>query len=428
MVAAHLSGEARVGRRPSLAEPPACPRPGHAATRVTLGGRYGSPARQLFRCTDAQGRVHKFAGTLPRLVTDEAVCQHCDNAVHSHQGPVVTRDYAFALRLASQALIDVGRGITYTDAAARARVAAGKGPYTGREVSGALVAEWVDVFAPVLLRAHAATAWPETLLVDQTNFFITNRRTSRKTQGFVVIGMYGYAEGKERGELVGLYASHEHHATDYRAAFAYVEALGNERSGKTGRWAPPVMTVSDEEPALLSALRANWRGADAPYIKRCEWHLRRNVIKRLTKDGAQSFGDPMMDLLNEAFTTPRDWAAFTAAAQTYPHTAKYVNRAKAAVDIADQVARRADLPQHHATGALEQVMGRLRPHLERRAFTFRNQRRMNKLLGLVRNHELRVDQLDAYAELLREEAHASGGRIGNQRLGYCAGRKYDLRP
>ncbi|MFM8155675.1 MAG: hypothetical protein ACKOAF_06325 [Actinomycetes bacterium] len=74
------------------------------------------------------------------------------------------------------------------------------------------------------------------------------------------------------------------------------------------------------------------------------------------------------------------------------------------------------------------MLARVRESVERRALTFRNQRRTNLLLGLMRNHELNLDQFDRYAELLREAALASGGRIRLQRTGYLTGRRYDLRP
>ncbi len=42
--------------------------------------------------------------------------------------------------------------------------------------------------------------------------------------------------------------------------------------------------------------------------------------------------------------------------------------------------------------------------------TFRNQRRMNLLLGLMRLHRLLVDELDHYTTVLREAALTAGGR------------------
>lgn len=170
---------------------PVCPRPGHDGSKVVRAGLYGKPPRQLFRCLGTPEGTHRFAGTLPRLVTEPAVCLRCDNHVGAHQGPVLSSKYEFHLRLAAAALADVGRGRTYTEAATRARIAAGRGPYTVATISGALVAEWLDVFAPVLVAAHAETAWPATLLADSTNFFITNSWTGQRDEGFNVFGLYG---------------------------------------------------------------------------------------------------------------------------------------------------------------------------------------------------------------------------------------------
>jgi len=173
-----------VGRRSSLLDPPLCPRAEHEGMRVTLGGTYGSPPRQMFRCVSPGGSSHRFAGTLPRLIAEGEVCQHCDNEIHRHQGPLLTRDYEFHLRLAAKALLDVGNGLTCTEAAARARATAGRGLYGGVEPNGALVAEWIDVFAPLLVGAHAETSWPETVVIDSTNFIISNVRMGTSKQAF----------------------------------------------------------------------------------------------------------------------------------------------------------------------------------------------------------------------------------------------------
>lgn len=75
--------------------------------------------------------------------------------------------------------------------------------------------------------------------------------------------------------------------------------------------------------------------------------------------------------------------------------------------VTSQTARRAGLPAHHSIAALESSRNKVRGRIEKRAFTFRNQRRMNLLLALMRHYELRLDQHDAYTELLREAYIAS---------------------
>jgi hypothetical protein len=152
------------------------------------------------------------------------------------------------------------------------------------------------------------------------------------------------------------------------------------------------------------------------------------MLKKALKSDAVPGDDPVRVLLNTAFHSATDWAAFGAAvtASSYLHTQRFVTRNDK--QVSDQVDRRAGLPQHHSIAALEGVLTRVRESVERRAFTFRNQRRTNLLLGLMRNHEMNLDQLDRYAELLRDAALASGGRIRHQRAGYLPGRRYDLRP
>lgn len=399
-----------------------------------LGGTYGSPPRQMFKCLGPDGSSHRFAGTLPRLIADGEVCQHCDNEVHRHQGPMLTRGYEFHLRLAAQALLDVGNGLTYTEAAARARATAGRGPYSAAQPNGALVAEWIDVLAPLLVGAHAETSWPETVVVDSTNFIISNVRMGTSKQAFAIVAVYGYPRESAGGQLLGLYATHEHLAESYGEAFAYFESLGNQRLGASGAWAPPTMLLTDGEWALLNGMTSYWNagtGPDcgtggAPYAKRCEWHLRKNAKKALKLAGITSLDHPIQSVLGAAFQSLAGWDAFCVAAQEFPQIARYTARNDA--QVRDQVVRRATLPQHHSSAALETVLERVRQQVERRSFAFRNQRRTNLLLGLMRNHEIRVDDLDHYTELLREAARASGGRIEFQRRGYCTDRAFDLRP
>ena len=85
-----------MGRRPSLLDPPGCPRVGHEDRRVTFA------AGQMFKCLGPDGSSHGFAGTLPPLIADGEVCQRCDNEAHRHQGPLLTRDHEFHLRLAAK--------------------------------------------------------------------------------------------------------------------------------------------------------------------------------------------------------------------------------------------------------------------------------------------------------------------------------------
>jgi len=160
--------------------------------------------------------------------------------------------------------VDVGNGLTYTEAASPARATAGHAPYGGVQPSGALVAEWIDVLAPLLVGAHAATSWPETVVVDSTNFIISNVWMGTSKQAFAIVAIYAYAQHSTRGQLLGPYATHEHFAESYGEAFAYFEALGNQRSGTSTPWTPPTMLLTDGEWALLNGMTAYWNAEPVP--------------------------------------------------------------------------------------------------------------------------------------------------------------------
>ena len=164
-----------------------CTRDGHADRPVVKDGSYGSPpppAVPLHRDGGQQKtgevrRFHWFTPPLPRLMSPAGVCDVCDSALRAHTGPASSRTYAFPVREVAAAFVAVGTGASYARAADRARVAVGR-PQLGGEQGGALVAEWLDLLAPVVLDAHAEQAWPETLVLDNTWFMVENRRTHRR--------------------------------------------------------------------------------------------------------------------------------------------------------------------------------------------------------------------------------------------------------
>ena len=69
-------------------------------------------------------------------------------------------------------------------------------------------------------------------------------------------------------------------------------------------------------------------------------------------------------------------------------------------DMTVQTARRASMPPHYSTGALDPHIAAVRQQLERRRWTFRNLPRMNALLGLVRLHVNRRDVVANWAKLV----------------------------
>jgi hypothetical protein len=107
-----------------------CPRPEHAESRVRFDGPYrpSGHRRQQYRCVPANGdRPHRFIEPLPREESWSA-CEQCERDVHFDEGPHAARHYQFVARGIAEALVMVGAGSTYRDAALVARERSGCGP------------------------------------------------------------------------------------------------------------------------------------------------------------------------------------------------------------------------------------------------------------------------------------------------------------
>jgi hypothetical protein len=175
------------------------------------------------------------------------------------------------------------------------------------------------------------------------------------------------------------------------------------------------LVVSDADQAIRSAMRVAW-GARGPAHHLCEHHLYRNGLKALREDGVRyDDGQTLGPLLAEAFTSPESWAAFytEATSGAYPKATRWARHWNKTMNT--QTARRASLPPHYATGAIEPKLATVRQMLERRRWTFRNRRRMNTLLELVRQRINRTDEVTRWAGLIRADLEAGGGRPSNPR-------------
>ena len=146
-----------------------CPRPEHAGSRVRFDGQYGAPGhrRQYYKCIPANGdRPHRFTELLPREESWKDACELCERGVEFHEGPHAARKYQFVARGIAEALVAVGAGASYREAAGVAREraqrlrvdrATGELRFTRH---GSLVMDWVEVFAPVVFEPFRPRAWP----------------------------------------------------------------------------------------------------------------------------------------------------------------------------------------------------------------------------------------------------------------------------
>lgn len=390
---------------------PVCPRDGHGDFRVVRDGVYGKRRRQLFRCVDPETKAfHRFAGPLPRQRAEEGTCDTCDNTVEVHEGPTAMRRSLYETREIAEALVALGRGMTYTDAALRVRGrywgAGGTGRLRG-DASGQTVADWLARYGPVVAEPHAETAWPETVVLDSTEFQYTDRRMGNSFQLFCVLAAWGYETGDTKGRLWRVEARPTDRNSDWEEFLAALP-------GK------PATVVCDRDLAIISGVQRHWgKGTNAVPIHLCEHHLWTNGKKALASDGVTRFGEPLLGMLGAAFTDLAGWNAFATAVNATPN-APTAKRWVAHWDkrMRAQTARRASLPAHYSTGALEPRIQDIRQMLERRSWTFRNRARMNLLLELIRIHLNRQDDPRVYATRIRDHLAANDGQPALSRAIY----------
>lgn len=180
-----------------MADLPVCPRPGHGETRVIRDGvqRRGGRERQRYRCVLPDGSYHRFVGALSRTHIAAGVCDHCDNRLRPDEGPVAPPGFDYLVREIAGALVAIGKGESYTDAARRVRASAyphrigRRAP--GTVESGQSVAEWLADFGPVVAAPFLETEWPETIVCDSTEFMYTDPRTGVTSQLFAVLAAWG---------------------------------------------------------------------------------------------------------------------------------------------------------------------------------------------------------------------------------------------
>jgi hypothetical protein len=340
-------------------------------------------------------------------MTASGICDTCENQVHTHDGPLAGRTYAFPLREAATAFVGVGTGASYTQAGDRARVSARR-QRLERERGGALVVEWLDLLGPTVVEHYAESSWPETLVLDSTRFMAKNVRTGKDTLAFNVLGAYGYPrEGKPR--VWKLHATHQARQQDW------VEFLTSLDTS-----VPPRLVVCDGADEIRNAVRTVWPEAPGPsfpvpFVSRCELHLHRNGLEAMGADRIGGHLHWMRTRLGTAFLRWEGWDELVEKATGFAATQAWLSGIS---DFAPtQVGTRHLLPAHHSTAALDMALGRVRDFLDSRSFVLRNARRTNVTLALIRNHLNGVDIERDYYQLMRARLDDAGGRLPAQRAG-----------
>jgi hypothetical protein len=146
----------------------ACPDPEHTGSRVVRNGVYGPLGRQRYRCHPAGGVPHTFSAH-PELAGD---------GVGDRTGPGRLRSYRHDVAEIAAALISIGRGSSYRQAAIRASA--------GAQINGQLVADWVRVFGPIVSAVDSPRRWPALLSVG--SFTIRQERDGGRLRLQMAVG------------------------------------------------------------------------------------------------------------------------------------------------------------------------------------------------------------------------------------------------
>jgi hypothetical protein len=317
---------------------------------------------------------------------------HCENPVASHQGPRVAHRYDFPVSQAADALVMVGQGESYTATADRIRARNRRERF---ERGSQLVQNWVGVLGPVVGEEYAETSWPETVVLDGTWFTVTNRRTGSTTQAFAVLAVHGYPAGAKLGRSWALRATPNRRAPEWQKL---LRSLPGE----------PTLVVCDGDASIMAAVARVWPHA---FVKRCEHHLRESAKLAMGRDGLDGYGSPEMVLLDEAFHGPQDWTKFKNGVRG-TGIDEWVRQHDRVLTV--QVRRRASLPQHQSTGAIDLDLARIRDFMDPRAFCYRNAERTTRMLDLVRLRLNRSDDPLIYARAIRAHLDTNGGKLGRQ--------------
>jgi hypothetical protein len=342
-----------------------------------------------------------------------------------HEGPPLPRTFRFSVRAIADALVDVGSGMSYRDAARRVRRRsgwgiAGPGPVPLVSDEWQVVADWVEVFAPVVAAPFQPTRWPDVVLLDHLPFHIRDwdeERGKPRPSGqlaFCVFGALGYVGGAPM--LWRLEAFPSSSAANWETFLDRLPGTRNEVVlSDNGTGSRPAPKSCSPTTARGWSARSRRRGHDRATPRRrsisCTWHLTHQLALILKRYRLDHPALPIQQALKTAFWDTTQWDAFAdlAAQQHLVPLDRWLARLH--TRVAAQVA--AD-QQPQTVGALEQKLRVVKRALEERRRTFRNRERMNRLLLLVQMRASGLDDARVYARLIRQYLAARNG-VADQR-------------
>jgi hypothetical protein len=362
--------------------------------------------------------AHRFTEVLPRITSGDGnghACDECATALEPWEGQPAPRLYGFTARDVAAALVMVARGQSYRRTAAAIRTAAGRAldDTARRSRSGQvlappnehaqLVSDWVEVFAPVIWSAHAPTRWPAWLLVDDTQFRVTKAGSARGESAFSVLGALGYGPG-QRPQLVAIEAVPVVDAVAWQALLRSLKGT-------------PTLVVGDGGLPLASAERVFGRRRPAPELRRCSWHLARNLTRSLPQDVQRDRTDAIHRLIERSQTSVENWQRLAAEITTRTAGGGYIGALKMVTSLGPVVRAQLDQPLSgpRSVGPLEQFFAGLDATLGPRASTMTNKIRADALLKLLAADRNGWTDERRWAELVRTHLQRQQGQPRQQR-------------
>lgn len=408
-----MAGRKRAGYRPE------CPRPGHKHSNVRRYGYHGKEGhrRVRWKCVPLNGdKPHEFSEVLPRQTTHSGFCEECERGYAHHEGPQSAREYAFSIREVASALMRVGQGASYREAATYARERAGRWPTSRggrvrRTRHAQLVSDWIEVFAPVVYEPHRDFAWPKSgsILLDELPFRINNG-IQRGRPAFTILAAMGYDEkAGEKG--------------DGAMRLWRLEAIPSQPAQARGDWerfmrsleGEPRRIVCDQASQITKAVGAVFPNADIHY---CEHHLRQSCHRHLKAEGLDVAGTPAYDAIERAFSSLRAFEDLKLAwlATGSRRLGRHVWRIEPLV--LRQLEQRSSWPSQAnpvSTGALDKALDWLRTQLSWRAGLFTNRERMDRALLLLLMQQNGHANEATYAASIRDWLRTNRGRPNTPR-------------
>lgn len=466
----------------SQGAPEVCPDPAHQDARGRLhstrqlvrDGFAGERPRrrQRWRCRSASDTsdFHRFLPPVPRLEALERHCLDCESHLDVSQGPNAARRYDYVAREVAAALVALANGSTYQQAALTARttvaaqlVRADRSlPWKDTGMNhGQTAADWVEVFADVVLAGKEDDHWPDVVLLDSTNFW--RRHGGRRVPAFHVLMAYGYdlaepieddpESADDENDDTGFdnpWASAPVGPAVTRGRLLRAEVVPRSTIGVwvdfLGSWpGTPQAVVADRALEIRGAVDVAWPAgpcAVRPEFVNCRWHLAKNLCEALVKDiaeldlGARSPAEKTKSAQRHSLVQDVDAAFFSAQAYREFRTriteeiayaqlrlrredGKLTGSCRWLRDnesaVTSQIERRALRPGPESTGPLEAELHNLRGLLSRRARTLRNKPRTDLLLRLIVAGRRGQANERTWAEKVRQHLVALDGIPHQQR-------------